>query len=195
MNPKSIDRSIGLIDRPAARAPRSSPPHAHDALPQPPQAHDEMNQCREGDIVKLTHSRPLSKMKKWVVAEILKPERDHAHDNTGKTRRMIIDRDEARRLRAGVEGSALAREHARMQALEEEKKREEEEATGFDVDAAARARWERLNREGGAGEGEDDDDDDDDGPGLGDGPQVIGVPSRPSYAAFRGFAAGAAGWH
>ena len=110
-----------------------------------------MNQCREGDIVKLTHSRPLSKMKKWVVAEILKPERDHAHDNTGKTRRMIIDRDEARRLRAGVEGSALAREHARMQALEEEKKREEEEATGFDVDAAARARWERLNREGGAG--------------------------------------------
>jgi hypothetical protein len=154
-----------------------------------------MNQCREGDIVKLTHSRPLSKMKKWVVAEILKPERDHAHDNTGKTRRMIIDRDEARRLRAGVEGSALAREHARMQALEEEKKREEEEATGFDVDAAARSRWERLNREGGAGEGEDDDDDDDDGPGLGDGPQVIGVPSRPSYAAFRGFAAGAAGWH
>ena len=112
-----------------------------------------MNQCREGDIVKLTHSRPLSKMKKWVVAEILKPERDYAHDNTGKTRRMIIDRDEARRLRAGVEGSALAREHARMQALEEEKKREEEEATGFDVDAAARARWERLNREGGRGGG------------------------------------------
>ncbi|KAL3535017.1 hypothetical protein ACH5RR_003478 [Cinchona calisaya] len=35
-------------------------------------AHDENNQCNIGDRVRLDPSRPLSKHKNWVVAEILK---------------------------------------------------------------------------------------------------------------------------
>ncbi|XP_068657796.1 uncharacterized protein [Aristolochia californica] len=35
-------------------------------------AHDESNECNIGDRVRLNHSRPLSKNKHWVVAEILK---------------------------------------------------------------------------------------------------------------------------
>lgn len=35
-------------------------------------AHDEANECREGDLVSLVSSRPLSKRKRWRVAEILK---------------------------------------------------------------------------------------------------------------------------
>ncbi|KAI3797265.1 hypothetical protein L1987_32520 [Smallanthus sonchifolius] len=35
-------------------------------------AHDEHNQCNIGDRVKLDPSRPLSKRKNWIVAEILK---------------------------------------------------------------------------------------------------------------------------
>ncbi|XP_021893533.1 uncharacterized protein LOC110811358 [Carica papaya] len=38
-------------------------------------AHDEKNQCNIGDRVKLDPSRPLSKRKHWVVAEILKKAR------------------------------------------------------------------------------------------------------------------------
>ncbi|XVE75186.1 hypothetical protein DITRI_Ditri12bG0075400 [Diplodiscus trichospermus] len=38
-------------------------------------AHDENNQCNIGDRVKLDPSRPLSKRKNWVVAEILKKAR------------------------------------------------------------------------------------------------------------------------
>ncbi|XP_071703661.1 uncharacterized protein [Rutidosis leptorrhynchoides] len=38
-------------------------------------AHDEQNQCNIGDRVKLDPSRPLSKRKNWVVAEILKKAR------------------------------------------------------------------------------------------------------------------------
>ena len=34
-------------------------------------AHDEENQCREGDLVRIVESRPLSKEKRWVVEEIL----------------------------------------------------------------------------------------------------------------------------
>jgi small subunit ribosomal protein S17 len=34
-------------------------------------AHDEENSCREGDIVSLVSSRPLSKNKRWRVKEIL----------------------------------------------------------------------------------------------------------------------------
>jgi len=34
-------------------------------------AHDEANECREGDRVLIEESRPLSKMKRWVVKEIL----------------------------------------------------------------------------------------------------------------------------
>ncbi|KAI7749762.1 hypothetical protein M8C21_011136, partial [Ambrosia artemisiifolia] len=38
-------------------------------------AHDEHNHCNIGDRVKLDPSRPLSKRKNWVVAEILKKAR------------------------------------------------------------------------------------------------------------------------
>lgn len=32
-------------------------------------AHDPQNQCREGDIVKIIESRPISKTKSWLVLE------------------------------------------------------------------------------------------------------------------------------
>jgi len=35
-------------------------------------AHDEENACRVGDMVRMIESRPISKQKRWVVAEILK---------------------------------------------------------------------------------------------------------------------------
>ena len=34
-------------------------------------AHDEGNECREGDVVKVMAVRPLSKTKRWRVAEIM----------------------------------------------------------------------------------------------------------------------------
>ena len=34
-------------------------------------AHDEENQCQEGDRVRIQETRPLSKTKRWTVAEIL----------------------------------------------------------------------------------------------------------------------------
>ncbi len=34
-------------------------------------AHDEENECREGDVVKIMAIRPLSKTKRWRVAEVL----------------------------------------------------------------------------------------------------------------------------
>ncbi len=34
-------------------------------------AHDENNECREGDKVLIMESRPLSKLKRWVVIKIL----------------------------------------------------------------------------------------------------------------------------
>jgi small subunit ribosomal protein S17 len=33
-------------------------------------AHDENNQCKEGDLVTITESRPLSKTKTWVVSKV-----------------------------------------------------------------------------------------------------------------------------
>ncbi|XP_058113444.1 uncharacterized protein LOC131256570 [Magnolia sinica] len=38
-------------------------------------AHDENNDCNIGDRVRLDASRPLSKRKRWIVAEILKKAR------------------------------------------------------------------------------------------------------------------------
>lgn len=35
-------------------------------------AHDEENRCREGDLVRITETRPLSRTKRWQVAEILR---------------------------------------------------------------------------------------------------------------------------
>lgn len=34
-------------------------------------AHDEENACREGDVVQIVESRPLSRLKRWVVEEIV----------------------------------------------------------------------------------------------------------------------------
>ena len=34
-------------------------------------AHDEKNTCNEGDTVKITESRPLSKRKKWRLVEVI----------------------------------------------------------------------------------------------------------------------------
>ncbi|ABS60976.1 30S ribosomal protein S17 [Fervidobacterium nodosum] len=34
-------------------------------------AHDENNACRVGDVVEIEESRPLSKLKRWVVVNIL----------------------------------------------------------------------------------------------------------------------------
>ncbi|ODN30362.1 30S ribosomal protein S17 [Fervidobacterium thailandense] len=34
-------------------------------------AHDENNECRVGDIVEIEESRPLSKLKRWVVIRIV----------------------------------------------------------------------------------------------------------------------------
>ena len=33
--------------------------------------HDEENQCKEGDRVRIRETRPLSRTKRWVVAEIV----------------------------------------------------------------------------------------------------------------------------
>jgi small subunit ribosomal protein S17 len=33
--------------------------------------HDEENQCKEGDRVKISETRPLSRTKRWTLAEIL----------------------------------------------------------------------------------------------------------------------------
>jgi small subunit ribosomal protein S17 len=35
-------------------------------------AHDGKNQCREGDLVRIAESRPLSKLKRWRVVEVVK---------------------------------------------------------------------------------------------------------------------------
>ena len=35
-------------------------------------AHDEKQQCQEGDLVRIVETRPLSKLKRWRVAEVLK---------------------------------------------------------------------------------------------------------------------------
>jgi len=35
-------------------------------------AHDEQNECVEGDRVKIRETRPLSRTKRWIVAEIIK---------------------------------------------------------------------------------------------------------------------------
>lgn len=34
-------------------------------------AHDKNNDCRPGDVVKIIETRPLSKLKRWRVAEII----------------------------------------------------------------------------------------------------------------------------
>ncbi|KAF5201230.1 30S ribosomal protein S17 [Thalictrum thalictroides] len=60
-------------------------------------AHDEKNECNIGDRVRLDPSRPLSKRKNWVVAEILKKARiyvpppavSHHADASNKTENTV----------------------------------------------------------------------------------------------------------
>lgn len=42
-------------------------------------AHDEKNECRVGDIVKIMETRPLSKLKRWIVLEILERKGSESH--------------------------------------------------------------------------------------------------------------------
>ncbi len=35
-------------------------------------AHDEENTCKEGDLVRIRETRPLSKLKRWKLVEIVK---------------------------------------------------------------------------------------------------------------------------
>jgi small subunit ribosomal protein S17 len=35
-------------------------------------AHDEKNECKEGDLVTIAESRPMSKTKTWVVSKVVK---------------------------------------------------------------------------------------------------------------------------
>jgi small subunit ribosomal protein S17 len=35
-------------------------------------AHDEKDQCSEGDVVRIEETRPISKLKRWRVVEIVK---------------------------------------------------------------------------------------------------------------------------
>jgi small subunit ribosomal protein S17 len=35
------------------------------------QAHDENNECKEGDVVRVSETRPLSKTKRWRLVEIV----------------------------------------------------------------------------------------------------------------------------
>lgn len=39
-------------------------------------AHDEDNICREGDIVKIMETRPLSKDKRWRLVEVIEESKD-----------------------------------------------------------------------------------------------------------------------
>lgn len=34
-------------------------------------AHDDQNRCKEGDIVRIEETRPMSKNKRWIVREII----------------------------------------------------------------------------------------------------------------------------
>jgi small subunit ribosomal protein S17 len=34
-------------------------------------AHDENNECREGDVVTITETRPISKLKKWKLVSVV----------------------------------------------------------------------------------------------------------------------------
>ena len=35
--------------------------------------HDEQNRCKNGDLVEIVSSRPVSKTKRWAVTKVLKP--------------------------------------------------------------------------------------------------------------------------
>ena len=133
----------------------------------------------------MRHSRPLSKHKKWIVTEILKKERVYDHDNVGKNA-TIMDA-----------GDVPIRKSLSLGEQEMESMREKEAAAAAAADAAD---GEGFGGGSGAGAGagavdagavDDSGVEDLEAPALGAAPQVIGVPTKPKYASFRGFAAAA----
>lgn len=40
--------------------------------------HDDENKCRQGDVVKIKQTRPLSKTKRWMLVEILRRAEHHS---------------------------------------------------------------------------------------------------------------------
>ena len=140
--------------------------------------------------MQMAHSRPLSKHKKWVVTEILKKERVYDHDNVGKNA-QVLDPGDARRFDAKAAGGSSAGE----KELEKEKEAAaaaaasaassaDAEAGGVGTGAGGDTEGGRGGGGGGGGAG----DDDMEAPAFGAAPQVIGVPTKPKYASFRGFA-------
>ena len=135
----------------------------------------------------MRHSRPLSKHKKWVVTEILKKERVYDHDNVGKNATIMDAGDVRKSLSLGE------------QEMDSMKEKEVAAATAA---ATTDAEGVEGGGSGAAGVGTGAVDagavDNNSGvvvedlleaPALGAAPQVIGVPTKPKYASFRGFAA------
>lgn len=64
-------------------------------------AHDELNECNPGDVVRLKHSRPLSKTKRWVVDEILKRERQFDREAVNAAVKERVRAEKMERVAAG----------------------------------------------------------------------------------------------
>ena len=79
-------------------------------------AHDEKNECRQGDIVRIAQSRPLSRTKRWMVVEI-----------TGRFGIQEEIRDEAKER---AEAEAVRREAERVAGEIEQKENLEEAEDG-----------------------------------------------------------------
>jgi small subunit ribosomal protein S17 len=71
-------------------------------------AHDEENLCNPGDLVRLRHSRPLSKTKRWVVDEIVRKERqfDREAVNAAVKERVVAEKRERQNAARGFAGAA-----------------------------------------------------------------------------------------
>ncbi len=59
-------------------------------------AHDEKNQCKEGDLVVIEESRPLSKEKRWRVVQILR-ERETSKEIKIEDKSLKEDKEDKKR--------------------------------------------------------------------------------------------------
>jgi small subunit ribosomal protein S17 len=75
-------------------------------------AHDETNACNPGDVVRLRHSRPLSKTKRWVVDEIVRRERQFDRDavNAAVKERVVAEKRARTDAARGFAATATATE-------------------------------------------------------------------------------------
>jgi small subunit ribosomal protein S17 len=64
-------------------------------------AHDEQNEVREGDIVTITETRPLSKLKRWTVIEI-DPQHLNEDDSSAKEEALDIEETSSEEIVAEV---------------------------------------------------------------------------------------------